>query len=59
MEKASAGMSRGALHRSLKVPAGEKIPATKLAVALRSRNPRIKKMATLAETFAAHRPKAK
>lgn len=41
----------GALRSALHVPAGKNIPASKLAEAARSKNPRIRKQATLAETF--------
>lgn len=44
-------ISKGGLHRSLHIPAGQKIPAARLAEAKRSSNPRIRKQATLAETF--------
>ena len=40
----------GALHRKLGVPAGKKIPASKLAQALRSKNPTERKEAVLART---------
>jgi hypothetical protein len=41
----------GALHKALKVPAGEKIPAKKLAKAEHSSNPKLAKRAHLAETL--------
>jgi hypothetical protein len=41
----------GALHKSLHVPAGEKIPAKKLAKAAHSDNPKLAKRAHLAETL--------
>jgi hypothetical protein len=41
----------GALHKSLHVPAGEKIPAKKLAKAAHSDNPKLAKRARLAETL--------
>lgn len=41
----------GALHRELKVPAGEKIPAKKLAKAEHSKNPLERKRANLAKTL--------
>lgn len=41
----------GALHKSLKVPAGEKIPAKKLAKAAHSDNPKLAKRARLAQTL--------
>ena len=44
-------IAKGGLHRSLHIPADQKIPAARLAEAARSKNPRIRKQATLAETF--------
>ena len=41
----------GALHRALHVPEGEKIPASKMAAASHSENPRIRKMVGLAKTL--------
>lgn len=41
----------GALHRSLGVPQGEKIPAAKLAKAEHSSNPTLRRRATLAKTL--------
>ena len=41
----------GALHKSLKVPAGQKIPAAKLAKAAKSSNPTLAKRANLAKTL--------
>ena len=41
----------GALHKSLGVPEGEKIPAKKLAKAAHSDNPTLAKRANLAETL--------
>lgn len=41
----------GALHRSLGVPQGEKIPEKKLAKAENSDNPTLAKRARLAETL--------
>jgi hypothetical protein len=42
---------KGALHRDLGVPAGKKIPASKIKKAEHSKNPTIKKRAILAETL--------
>lgn len=47
----------GGLHRALGIPQGQKIPAARLAAAKNSTNPRIKRMANLAATFNAERPK--
>jgi hypothetical protein len=41
----------GALHKSLHVPAGQKIPAKKLAKAEHSKNPLMRKRASLAKTL--------
>ena len=41
----------GALHESLHVPKGKKIPLKKLEKATHSKNPLLKKRATLAETL--------
>lgn len=41
----------GALHRSLGVPEGEKIPASKLAKAAHSSNPTTRRRANLARTL--------
>jgi hypothetical protein len=41
----------GALRKSLKVPAGEKIPASKLDKAAKSSNPTLAKRAVLAKTL--------
>ena len=48
---AKATENKGGLHRSLGVPAGEKIPAKKLAKAEHSDNPKVAKQARLAETL--------
>lgn len=41
----------GALHRALHVPEGEKIPASKMAQAEDSNNPRVRREAALAHTL--------
>ena len=41
----------GALHKTLGVPAGKKIPASKLAEAARSSNPTTRRRAALAKTL--------
>jgi hypothetical protein len=41
----------GALHKSLGVPKGKKIPEAKLEKAEHSKNPTVKKRAVLAETL--------
>lgn len=47
----SATSDKGALHRNLDIPAGEKIPLTTLKAATHSKNPTIRKEAALAETM--------
>ena len=42
---------KGALHRELGIPEGQKIPVKKLEKATHSSNPLLKKRAILAETF--------
>ncbi len=49
----------GALHKSLGVPAGKKIPAAKLAKAEHSSNPTTRKRAALAETLKGFHKKGK
>jgi hypothetical protein len=44
-------MKKGALHKSLHVPEGEKIPEKKLEKAEHSKNPKLRKRAVLAETL--------
>lgn len=46
-----ATANKGALHRELDVPEGEKIPAKKLVKASHSDNPTLAKRANLAETL--------
>jgi hypothetical protein len=46
----------GALHRQLNVPAGQKIPAKKIAAAASSNNALLARRARLAQTFAKYRP---
>lgn len=48
---AEATKHKGALHKALGVPAGEKIPAKKMAKAEHSDNPHVRKMANLAKTL--------
>lgn len=47
----------GALRAALHVPAGKNIPAAKIAQAAQSNNPRVRKMASLAQVFAKTRTK--
>ncbi len=48
---AGATKNKGALHRSLGVPEGEKIPAAKIAKAAHSDNPTLARRARLAQTL--------
>lgn len=48
---AGATKNKGALHRALHVPEGEKIPEKKLMKAEHSNNPTMRKRAALAETL--------
>jgi hypothetical protein len=48
---AEATKNKGALHRALGVPQGEKIPAAKLNKAANSSNPKMAKRAQLAKTL--------
>ena len=41
----------GALHKALKVPAGQKIPAKKMAKAAKSSSPLMRKRVALAKTL--------
>lgn len=45
------GMEKGALHRHLNVPEGQKIPEEKIRAAANSKNPKIAKEAHLAMTL--------
>lgn len=48
---AGAIKHKGALHESLHVPEGKKIPESKIKKAEHSKNPTLKKRAVLAETL--------
>jgi hypothetical protein len=52
-------MKKGALHEELGVPKGKKIPKSKLKKAEKSKNPKLKKRAVLAETLGKLRKKKK
>ena len=45
-------MHKGALHRELGVPEGEKIPESKIDSAANSSNPKLKRRAEFAKTMA-------
>jgi hypothetical protein len=48
---ANAIKKPGALHKSLHVPKGEKIPEWKIDMSENSKNPKLRKRANLAETL--------
>ena len=48
---AGATKNKGGLHRALGVPVGKTIPASKLAAAKKSKNPKVKKEAILAQAL--------
>jgi hypothetical protein len=48
---AGAIKHKGGLHKSLGIPQGQKIPASKIAAATHSTNPKVKKQANLAKTL--------
>ena len=50
-------MKKNALHEALDVPAGKKIPASKLTKAEHSKNPTLAKRARLAETLKSFKKK--
>lgn len=50
-------MKKGALHKALGVPEGEKIPAKKMAKAAKSKSPLMKKRVALAKTLSKLRKK--
>lgn len=56
LTEVSKHTSKGGLHRSLGIPAGEKIGAKRIAAATHSGNPKTRRQARLAQTYAKHRP---
>lgn len=48
---AGATKNKGALHRALGVPQGQKIPAKKLAKGAKSKNPTVRREVALAKTL--------
>jgi hypothetical protein len=56
MAKATPPSRKGALHKKLGIPQGQKIPVGKLAKAAKSTDPTLKKEAVLAETYDKYRP---
>ncbi len=51
--KGSFTVRKGALHRALGVPEGQKIPAARLEQASNSSNPKVRRMAASAKGFKA------
>lgn len=47
---------KGGLHRSLGIPLGQKIGAARIAAATHSSNPKTRRQARLAQTYAKYRP---
>ena len=54
---AGAVKKQGALHKSLGIPAGKKIPASKIESAANSSNPTLRKRAVLAKTLSGFKKK--
>lgn len=48
-KKGGFSIHKGALHRALGIPEGQRIPAARLAAASRSKNPHIRRMAASAK----------
>ncbi len=51
VKKVTSTMQKGALHRMLNVPQGQKIPANKIEEATHSKNLLLRKRAILAKTL--------
>lgn len=56
LEAVSEHTSKGGLHRSLGIPLGQKIGAARIAAATHSSNPKTRRQARLAQTYAKYRP---
>ena len=54
-KKGGFSIHKGALHRALGVPEGQKIPAKKMAQARKSKNPHVRRMAASAAGLKAMR----
>lgn len=57
LEQVSEETSKGGLHRSLGIPEGEKIGAARIEAATHSSNPKTRRQANLAQTYAKYRKK--
>jgi hypothetical protein len=51
----SQSTSKGGLHRSLGIPLGQKIGAERIEEATHSKNPKTRRQANLAQTYAKYR----
>lgn len=58
LQRIAETMHKGGLHEALGIPQGEKIPEKRIEAATHSEDPKERKQAILAETFAHHRPGA-
>ena len=56
LQDVSEHTSKGGLHRSLGIPEGQKIGAARIEQATHSKNPKTRKEANLAKTYARFRP---
>jgi len=56
LQHVSDTTSEGGLHRSLGIPEGQKIGAKRIEAATHSRNPKTRRQANLAKTYARYRP---
>ena len=56
IEEVSESTSKGGLHRSLHIPAGQKIGAKRIEAATHSANPKTRRQASLAKTYEKYRP---
>lgn len=59
IQKALGKSSKGKLHKKLGVPEGKKIPEKKIKKAEKSKSPKLRKEASLAETLSHLRKKYK
>lgn len=55
--RAMHNLRKGGLHRALRIPEGEKIPAERLAQARNSKNEHIRHMANFAHTMSGFKKK--
>jgi hypothetical protein len=56
LQHVSETTEKGGLHRSLGIPLGQKIGAKRIEEATHSKNPKTRKEANLAKTYAKFRP---